>query len=103
LASSIQLNQQAFDVTLLDGLFVLKDPTRAQNRAKEKLVKAILESGDSFEKHALALQSTLADPRIAELSVTAGSKSKELYIASHFMTQARHVLSLATTTTNKNG
>jgi hypothetical protein len=100
---SIQLNPQAFDVTSSDGSFVLKDPVRAKNTAKEKSVRTILESGDSFDKQAHALQSTLVDPQIAQLLVTAGFKSKESYVVSHFMTQVRDILSLATMTTNKNG
>jgi hypothetical protein len=46
----------------LDGSFVLKDPARAKNKAKEKIVRTILESGDSFNKQqVLALQSALVD------------------------------------------
>jgi hypothetical protein len=87
----------------LDGSFVLKDPTRAKNRAKEKIVNAILECGDCFDKQALALQSALVDPRIAELSVTAGFKSEESFVLSHFLTQARDLLAVATTTNKKKG
>ena len=98
-----KLNPRAFEVPSLDGSFVLKDPTRAKNRAKEKIVNAILECGDCFDKQALALQSALVDPRIAELSLTAGFKSEESFVSSHCLTQARHLLAVDTTTNKIKG